>query len=440
MLRRVLPLTFLATCSALVSTAVADDWPQFQGKNRDSLSAEKGLMKSWPESGPQLLWTFGDAGEGYSSAAVVGEQIFITGSRKDQETLICIDATKGKEVWATPIEPKFDFKGNQWGAGPRATPTVSGGMVVALGGSGQLICVKAADGKLVWKKHMMDDLGGEVNPIGGGPGGRPGEKKIGWGYSWSPLVDGNNVICFPGGPKGAAVALDLKTGNEVWRSKEFVEQASYASPILVELAGTKQVVFLHNAGLTSINPANGNTLWVWEKPNGYSDVVIPTPNVVNGLLYVSVASSTQPCDLVQVTKNGDKFEATSQYKGKPQRVMKNSVGGSVVVAGHAYGYSEKTWVCQEVASGKQAWAARQPLKAGVAISAEGLLFCYDEENGEVALVEANPNEFTLRSKFALPQKTKLQSPSGKNWTPLTLSNGRLFVRDQELLFCYKVNE
>jgi len=439
MLCRLMLLAFVlsVSCGVAAIEAFADDWPQFQGKNRNSVSDETGLLRSWPDSGPKLAWKFGNAGAGYSSAAVVGERLYLTGARKDKETLICLDATKGTELWSTAIGPTFDFKGNQWGAGPRSTPTVEGGMILALGGDGLLICVNAVDGTLVWKRHMMDDLGGEVNPIGGGPGAGPGEKKIGWGYSWSPLVDGEKVICFPGGPKGAGVALDLKTGNTIWASKDFVEQASYASPLVAVFGGTKQYVFLHNAGLTGINPEDGSTLWSWSKE--YTDVVIPTPNIVNGNLYVSVSSSTQPCDLVKITKEGDKFNASSEYKGKPQRVMKNAVGGSVVVAGHAFGYSEKMgWVCQEIEGGKQAWVTRQPLKAGVAIAADGLLLCYDEENGEVALVEANPKEFVLIGKFALPEKTKLQSPSGKNWTPMSLSNGRLFVRDQELLFCYQV--
>lgn len=431
MLRQAL-LVLLLFCSTLR----ADDWPQFQGKNRDSISSETGLSKSWPESGLPLLWTFSEAGTGYSSAAVAAGKAYLTGARGDQEFLICLDVTTGKELWSTAIGPKFDFDGNQWGAGPRATPTVAQGHIVALGGGGQLICVDAASGKASWKLHMQKDLGGEVNPIGGGPGTKPGEAKIGWGYCWSPLIDGSTLVCFPGGPQGAAVALELKTGKVVWRSAEFTKQASYASPIVAELSGVKQYVFLHNDGLTGVNAADGKVLWNWEKK--YADVVIPTPILVDGMIYVSAGTNPSTCDLVEVTKTDGTLRAASLYKGKTQRVMKNAVGGSVIVHGNAYGYSDKIgWVCQEVASGKQRWAARQPLQAGSVIAVDGHLICYDEENRELALLEANPDEFKLLGKFMLPVESKFPTPGGRNWTPVSFADGRLIVREQEHLFCFK---
>ncbi len=199
----------MKSISAILSVALAwicsaqtqADWPQYQGPTRNSVSTEKGLMKEWPAAGPKLIWTFKDAGLGYSSPSIVGDRLYITGARGKEELLICLDATKGKELWKTPIGPKFDFEGNSWGAGPRSAPSVSGNQVLALGGEGNLICADATSGKLLWSKHMMKDLSGEVNPIGGGVGSKPGEPKIGWGYTWAPLIDGDRVICYPGGPK-----------------------------------------------------------------------------------------------------------------------------------------------------------------------------------------------------------------------------------------------
>lgn len=444
MMRRALVTSLLVSASGLVSSAVllsgngiTADWPQYLGPNRNGISTESGLLNEWPESGPTLDWTFSDAGVGFSSMTIANGRLYTCGARGEQEFLICVDLKTGKEIWSAPIGELFNFDGNQWGAGPRSTPSVSDGKVVALGGGGQLICFDAESGKPIWKQHMMQDLGGEVNPIGGGPGTKPGEAKVGWGYSWSPLIDGDIVIGNPGGPKGAAVAWELATGKVIWRSAEFLDQASYASPVVAEIEGVKQYVFLHNDGMTSIAANDGRKLWNWEKK--YADVVIPTPIVLGNQIYVSAGSSPSTCDLVTIKKDGDAFVAQSEYKGKAQRVMKNAVSGSVILDGKAYGYSDKLgWVCQEVKTGNQIWASRQALKAGSVISADGKLFCYDEENREVALAEVNPKEFIIRSKFTLPMETKFPSPSGKNWTPMTLSDGKLYVRDQEHIFRFAI--
>src|SRR5215472_12078953 len=220
---------------------MAADWPQFRGPNRDGVSKETGLLKEWPKGGPKLLWTFKKAGAGYSCPAVVGDRLYTMGARDADEYLICLDIKDPAavtEVWAVKIGPTFTFTGNIWGDGPRATPTVDAGLVYCLGGFGDLVCVDADEGDLKWRKSMLKDLGGQVNPIGGGPGeGKPDEPQLGWGYTWSPLVDGDRLICIPGGPEGTVAALDKKTGTVLWRSKDLKEQCCYASPILAEVGG-----------------------------------------------------------------------------------------------------------------------------------------------------------------------------------------------------------
>ncbi len=424
----------LTVLSVMLLGQVRADWPQFQGPNRDSHSPETGLLKQWPEGGPKLNWTFKDCGLGYSSAAIVGDRLYISGARGEQELLICLDAAKGKELWTCAIGPKFNFDGNSWGPGPRATPTVGDGRVFALGGFGNLVCVDAASGKLLWSKEMMKDLGGEVNPIGGGPGGKPGEAKTGWGYTWSPLLAGDQLICVPGGPQGAVAALDTKSGDVIWRSKELTAQAAYASPIAATIDGVPQYIVLHNGGLVGVSAKDGSLLWTFEKE--YPDVAIPTPIYHDGHLFASACASAA---MVKLTKSGDKFEVEPMYKGKATRTLKNQVGGSVLVDGHLYGYSEKMgWVCQEMLSGDQAWAARSPLKAGSVVAADGMLIVYDEDAAEVALVKANPEKFELVSKFALPAATAQKSPGGRNWTPPVINNGQLLIRDQELLFSFQI--
>src|SRR5438067_6797351 len=193
---------------------LAADWPQWQGPKRDNVSPEKGLLKQWPEGGPKLLWTLKDTGTGYSGPAIVGNRLYIMGARDGMEYLLAVDVKDGKELWKAKIGPSYTFQGNQYGDGPRATPSVAGDFVYALGGYGDLVCVKADGGAEQWRVSMKTKLDGEVKAGDVGPAG------IGCGYTWSPLVDGDQLVCFPGGPKGAVAALDLKNkGKELWRSQ-----------------------------------------------------------------------------------------------------------------------------------------------------------------------------------------------------------------------------
>src|SRR5262245_55966592 len=239
-------------CLGVVVTAIrAEDWPQFRGPQRDGVSRETGLRKTWPQDGPPLLWSYAEAGLGYSGPAVVGDRLYMSGGRGDQEYVFALDlknvADKTvKEVWSAKIGPLFTWKGNQWNMGPNATPTVGGERLFALGGFGDLVCVETASGKEAWRKSMPRDLGGEVNPIGGG---LEDPTPLGWGYAWSPLVDGDRIICVPGGKQGLLAALDGKSGTIIWQSKEITDQAPYSSPVAAEVGGVRQYIQVTNAGV-----------------------------------------------------------------------------------------------------------------------------------------------------------------------------------------------
>lgn len=416
-----------------VAVAVpAADWPQWLGPNRDGKSTEKGLLQKWPMAGPKLEWTFKDAGVGYSSPAVVGGMIYLTGGRNGDEYLFALDMN-GKEQWKLKLGPTFDFKGNQWGKGPRAAPTVTNGNVYALGGHGELVCADAKKGTLVWSVHMLKNLKGVINNIGGGP------INVAWGYSWAPLVDGDQVICYPGGLAGAAAALNAKTGVVVWRSKDWTVDASYSSPVAAEFGAVKQYVFLSNEGMAGIAAKDGALLWKWDKKPAYADVVIPTPLIHEDHVYVSAGYKPATCDLVKITAAGGKFNAKSLYDRAKGRVMKNVVAGSVIVDGHVYGYSDRAgWVCQDLMSGKEVWAEKDAFGVGSLTYADGHCYLYGEDDGKVALIEASPKGWNLKGEFVIPQKTILKQPSGRNWTPPVIADGKMFLRDQELLFCYTV--
>lgn len=405
------------------------DWPQWQGPTRDNISPEKGLLKEWPKNGPPLAWTFKSTGAGYSGPAIVGDRLYIMGAREGKEYLLALDVKDGKERWKVEIGPSYTFPGNKWGDGPRATPSVAGGHVYALGGYGDLVCARL-NGTEQWRVSMKTDLEGEINPGEVGPAG------IGCGYSWSPLVDGDQLICFPGGPKGAVAALDLKNkGKVLWRSTDLKEQASYSSPIAATVHGVRQYIVLFSAGLAGVDAKTGNVLWQYKRRPPYPPVaVIPTPLYHDGHVYVSVGEG-MGCDLVKLTRDGEKFDAKKVYSNK---VMKNELGGFVLVDGHVYGHSDKRgWVCQEFQKGKQVWSEKGSLEAGSVIYADGHLHCYDEDSGIVALVEASPKEWKEKSRFEIPNHAK-KAMSGRHWTHPVIADGCLYLRDQEFLFCYKI--
>jgi outer membrane protein assembly factor BamB len=413
----------------------ADDWPQFQGVQRDNKSAETGLLAAWPEDGPTLAWSIKKAGVGYSSPAIVDGRVYLTGGRNGRAELFCLNARNGNELWSLPLNKQsFDFEGNAWGAGPRAAPTVDGKMVYVVAGDGELVCA-TTDGKSQWQLNMIRDLGGSIKSVDAGE-----PETIGWGYCFGPLVDGDHLICTPGSTdgEGLVVALDKKNGKAVWRSKELDEEATYASPIIATIGGVKQYVVMTQFGIASVAAENGKLLWYYERSRPYSDVVIPTPVCHDNYVY---ASTGDGCEMIEISKkDGGEFEVEEVYTS---RNMKNAIGGFVFHDGHVFGTSERRgWVCQDFMTGKIAWyqRANKSVGDGSLILADGHLYLYGEKTAEVSLIDASSEEWSEKGRFALPAKSQNTPPSGKNWSRPVIADGMLYLRDQELLFCYRVKK
>ncbi|MEM8670574.1 MAG: PQQ-binding-like beta-propeller repeat protein [Planctomycetota bacterium] len=430
-----LQIVRLLACAFILGLALqsrAEDWPQGQGAARDNKSTETGLLDQWPSDGPELAWTFRDGGVGYSGPAVVGDRIYCMGGRDGRAEVFALNASDGKMLWSKPVNEKsFDFEGNSWGAGPRATPTVADGMVFALAGDGAFAAFDT-DGNEKWNVHMVDDLGGSISIVDAGE-----PEVYGWGYCWAPLVDGNQVICVPGGEKGMVAALDRGTGKVLWRSEALKEAATYSSPIKATVDGVEQYIVMTQGGMAGVSPKDGSLLWNYERERLYSDVVIPTPVYANNQVYTSVGSAG--CDLIKLTKKGDAFEAAEVYFS---RNMKNELGGFVLHDGYVYGSSARRgWVCQNLESGDLEWFSKRvrgSIGEGSLVYADGHLYLYAEREADVALIAATPEGFEEKGRFELPEKSKMRAPSGKNWTHPVIAGGRLYLRDQELLFCFKI--
>jgi len=419
---RSVAVSSLLTLSLIIHEVAANDWPQWRGPDRTDISKETGVLKQWPEGGPKQVWLNKDAGLGYSGFSIVAGKLFTMGARGGTEFLIALDANTGKQLWCAEIGALLT---NNWGDGPRGTPTVEADRVYALGGQGTLVCCDTAGGKLIWKKTMQE-LGG---------------KAPSWGYTESPLVDGKLVVCTPGGAQGAVAALDKMTGTVVWQSKEFTDPAQYSSLIAVNHNGARQYIQLTMQSVAGVAAADGKLLWRSDWPGKVA--VIPTPIFRDGCVYVASGYKVG-CKQVKVAADN---KVSDVYVNT---VMVNHHGGVVLVGDHLYGYSDGTggpsggsgWVCQNFKTGEQVWVEKKLGKGAVGCCTEGLLYCLEESNGKnpasVVLIEASPKGWKEHGRFTLDPQTAQRSPKGRIWTHPVVANGKLYLRDQELIFCFDV--
>jgi len=414
-----MPLCHALICACLLTQilvsplAVAGDWAQWRGPQRDGGSDEVGLLEAWPAGGPPRLWMFEDCGIGYSGPAIVGKRLYTMGARNGEEQLICLDTDSGRELWSKSLGPLFE---DSWGDGPRSTPTIDGKMIYAFSASGNLVCLRADDGAVIWTKAMQD-LGGEVPN---------------WGYTESPLVVEGKVLCTPGGSQGTIAALDRQSGEVIWQSAELTDPAHYSSIVLMDHGGKTVCVQLLEKQLVGVDLADGKLLWSTPWPG--SVAVVPTPVVSKNQVYVT-AGYGAGCKLITLD---DQQGVEIVYENKR---MVNHHGGAILLDDHVYGYSDgKGWTCQEFATGDKAWHEKRALGKGAIAYADGHFYCISEDDGEVALIKASPAGWEELGRFTLEPQTELRKPKGKIWTHPVISGGRLYLRDQDLVYCYDVTQ
>ncbi|QDU55567.1 outer membrane biogenesis protein BamB [Aeoliella mucimassa] len=410
----------LGLCTALVFTftlvhAGEYDWPQWMGPNRDAVSQETGLLKEWPAEGPPLVWMSREVGFGYAGPAIADGKVFVLGSLDEVTHLIALDEATGDKLWATPIVS--DYK-NGWGDGPRSTPTVDGDRVYAMTGGGTMICCQVTDGKELWRVSMLD-LGGGVPT---------------WGYAESPLVDGDQVICTPGGGEGAMAAFDKLSGKLLWQSADVTEGAQYSSVIKAKVNDSPQYIQLLQKTAFGVDPATGEVIWQHDWPGQVA--VIPTPLYRDNKVYLSSGYGVG-CELIELGSDGK--PADSPYSDRAKKTMKSKHDGLVLVGDYVYGYSDGGgWTCQEFATGKRVWSEKGKLGKGSIGYADGMLYLLDERSGEVVLIDATPDGWQEHGRFTLSPQTEFRNPKGGIWCHPVIANGKLYLRDQELQFCFDV--
>jgi outer membrane protein assembly factor BamB len=293
------------------------------------------------------------------------------------------------------------------------TPTIDGDRLYALSASGVLGCLNRADGKVLWKADLVSDFGGKLQS---------------WGYTESVLVDGPRVLCTPGGSKGTMAALDKMTGKLLWQSKDLTEEAQYSSPILIEHGGKKQVVQLVGKKVFGLSPEDGSPLWQGDFPGRVA--VIPTSIYHDGHVYVTAGYDV---GARMFKLGGDSPELVYE-----SNKMVNHHGGVILVNGKLYGHSDKGgWTCQDFLTGEPVWQDKT-LGKGCCAYVAGHLICVSEKEGNVVLVEASEAGWKEKGRFTLSPQTEQRKPQGRIWVHPVIVDGRLFLRDQELIYCYDI--
>jgi outer membrane protein assembly factor BamB len=423
------------------TTAASADWPQWQGPDRNAISSAKGLLQQWPEGGPPLAWKITGLGGGDSAPSIADGKLFGMSNRGDEEVVWALAEADGQEIWVKPLGPAVDQRMPQSKEGPGGTPTVDGEFLYVLGMGGRAVCLRVANGDIVWERNLTEDFGGQV-PM--------------WSYRESPLVDGDKVIYTPGGPEATIVALNKLTGENIWTSQLPKPEgeaeappaeerpgrrgrgrgpgsgAAYSSAIAIDLDGQRQYVQLTAKTLMGVSADDGKFLWRYDAPANAMGINCSTPIFHDGQIFAASAYGAGGGAVKLVKDAAGAYEAEEVYFTQS---MQNHHGGMIVHEGCLYGANGGNGggmlLCLDFLTGDILWRER-PVPKGAIAFADGRLY-YRTEDGAVLLIEPNREKYVERGRFEQPDRS--EAPA---WSHPVIANGKLYIRDQDVLFCYDV--
>lgn len=414
MRKTIAAIALVSALGCVTRICSGESWPQFRGLNRDGKSAETGLLKKWPDGGPKLVWSVEGLGIGFSSVAVADGAVYTTGMLDGEGSLFAYDLA-GRLKWKKSYGPEWtgSYKGT------RTTPTVDGDRVYVFSGVGNMICMATATGEEIWRVDALTEFDG---------------KNIRWGMSGSPLIDGSKVYCTPGGKKGAIVALDKMTGRTIWAAAGLDQASAYSSPILIEHGANNLLIDVIQKSILCVAADTGRILWQepYEAP---SDTASVTPIYKDGCVYVTSAVEREfKRGGIMLELSPDGTSVTEKWN---DQTLDCGHGGVVLVDGYLYGSTfdgipNGDWICLDWDSGKVMYQATWNGNKGSIIYADGMLYCYDENTGDLALVRASPAAFEIVSSF------KVTQGSGKHWAHPAISDGTLYIRHGEALMAYDI--
>ncbi len=413
--------------AAHLSPLFAADWPQWRGPNRDGHSPETGLLGSWPTDGPPLAWRAAGLGNGYSSISVAGDRIYTLGDQEDGQYALALNRSDGSPIWKTRIGPAWDDRF----LGSRSTPTIDGDHIYVMSTEGDVKCLKASDGSEVWSRSLPEDFGSHLMQAMG---------TTDWRYSESPLVDGDRVVVTPGVTAAALVALDKKTGADVWVASigrigsAGAYGAGYSSVVVSHAAGVKQYVQFIGRGVIGIDAETGKYLW------GYNRVAndianIATPLVDGDYVFASSGYGTGSA-LLKISSNGEGGLQAEEVYFLAADTMQNHHGGLILHDGHVYtgtGHNKGFPLAVRMKDGAVAWGPeRNDGQNSAAISfADGRIY-FRYQDGRMILVEATPEGYREHGSFQIPDVKH------ESWAHPVIAGGMLYLREQDNIFAYNI--
>jgi outer membrane protein assembly factor BamB len=412
----------VAAACAWGAAAAADDWPQWQGPDRNAMSAERGLLQEWTPDGPPLAWKVDGLGGGDSAPSIADGRIFGMAHRDDDEVVWALSESDGSPLWVSRLGPALQPERPQSREGPGATPTVDGEVLYVMGLAGNVACLQVRDGTIVWQRRLQDDLGARLPT---------------WSFRESPLVDGDKVVVTPGAEDATLVALDKRTGETIWKSQvPGSPKAGYSSAIAFDFDGQRQYVQLTEKAVVGVAASDGAFLWRYDAPANSHGINISTPLHDRGRVFAASAYGTGGGLVKLVRGAGGGVEAEEVYFTKD---MKNHHGGMILFDGSLYGANGGNeggfLVALDFATGEVQWnqrrGGRHAPKGSVAF-ADGRLY-YRTEDGPMLLIEPSPEAYLERGRFEQPDRS--DKPA---WAHPVIANGKLYLRDQDVLLVYDI--
>ncbi len=391
----------------MVQRSRADDWPQWRGPLRDGISREKSLLSEWPAEGPRKLWSVDGLGQGFSTVVVIGKRLYTTGIVDGEGKLIAIQ-DDGKLLGKSPYG-RDSVQGNGY-PGSRSTPTVADGRIFVMSGAGVLTCFDEKAGKKQWQIDTFKDLGG---------------RQLTWEVAESVLVDGERVICTPGGREALLAALDVASGRTVWKTRGLDCKSAYCSPLLVTHGQRRLILSMVEYGAVGIDADNGKLLWKYAHKNRYA-VHAGTPIYVDGHVIFS-SGYGQGTEMLKIAKDGSAADLVWHEKS-----LDNHHGGIILLGGNVYGTNDRGLVCLDAQTGKPRWVENKAGKGSITV-ADGLIYAYSER-GQVTLLKPQSAGAEVKGSF------KVTEGSGQHWAHPVVANGRLYIRHGNVLMAYDVSQ
>ena len=405
---------FFSLFFLVLSINLSSQDTQWRGPERDGKYPDTGLLRKWPENGPELILKKEGLGKGYSTPVLYKGSIFISGKQDSLDVMTKLDL-QGNILWETV----FGLAWVQTFPDSRNTPAIENGWLYIMGGMGTVVCMDTDSGEIVWSVNTHDEFEGEFSR---------------WGMAESLLLTENAVISSPVGSQTAVLALDKRDGSLLWKTASIGGTRAYASPLLIDHNGRRMILAVSSKDLIGVDLQNGKVIWTYDTVTGHSKERkrnnTNTPVYYDGSIFATCGYDADGI-MLSLSKDGSRVELKWS-----DPTLDTHHGGTVLLNGYLYGSNwisngMGNWVCQEWETGKVMYDEEWHNKGSI-IYADGLLYIYEEKSGNVGLIEPTPERFRVISSFTI------EGGTGPHWAHMSIYDKKLLIRHGEELFVYNI--